>query len=330
MFNKKFYFPLIILFFFSQILLSQVHVDANGTVGIGTDTPDAGTKLHLTSDGLTVSNQELLNIEYTGSTMNSNHKGISSVIDPAPGYGYGGYLLGGYMGLYSVANMSGYGYRYAVKAIAYGGTGYSYGVYSKSSSGSVSRHYGLYSKAEGSATTNYGVYAYASSANTNYGIWAGASGTVKYAGYFSGDVVVTGTMTDGVSDEKLKENINDIGNALENIKKMKPKTYTYKQDQKVKLSKGKKYGLLAQDLEKIYPEMVTEIVQPVIDEENDNDDEEGTDTVKKDEFITYKAITYNQLIPILVQGLQEQQKIIEDLQKNQEEMLKRIEQLEKK
>ncbi|OFX17475.1 MAG: hypothetical protein A2033_12135 [Bacteroidetes bacterium GWA2_31_9] len=73
------------------------------------------------------------------------------------------------------------------------GTGTKYGTYS-SVSGTASANYGLYSTATGVATNSYGVYS--SSVNTstnNYGIYATASGgTNNWAGYFNGDISVTG------------------------------------------------------------------------------------------------------------------------------------------
>ncbi len=55
--------------------------------------------------------------------------------------------------------------------------------------------YGSYLIAEGDST-NYGIYAEAKNgANANYGIWAEApNGMADWAGYFVGDVMVTGTM----------------------------------------------------------------------------------------------------------------------------------------
>ena len=58
--------------------------------------------------------------------------------------------------------------------------------------------------------TNYGVSARASSVTatgTNYGIYSAASnGAVNYAGFFNGDVTITGTLVQP-SDRKLKKEV---------------------------------------------------------------------------------------------------------------------------
>ncbi|MCM7515663.1 tail fiber domain-containing protein [Enterobacter cloacae] len=52
------------------------------------------------------------------------------------------------------------------------------------------------------------------------------------------------------SDEKLKENIKPLDNSLERILKLKGVSYTWKE------SKTPDVGLIAQDVEKVYPELV--------------------------------------------------------------------------
>jgi len=57
-----------------------------------------------------------------------------------------------------------------------------------------------------------------------------------------------------ISDSNLKENIRPLENSLENILKIEGVTYDWKD--KNKYGKGKQIGVIAQDLEKIYPEVV--------------------------------------------------------------------------
>ena len=156
-----------------------------------------------------------------------------------------------------------------------------------------------YASETGATGTHYGGYFTASNAPTNYGIYASAAnGTKNYAAYFSGNTYCTGSYTP--SDEKLKENLEDIDGSLERILKLKPKKYDYKvkEFQKMNLPHGKKFGLLAQDVEAIFPELITEMSEP--------DTSENPDQNKKRE--TFKAVDYVSLIPILVNAIQEQQK----------------------
>ena len=64
---------------------------------------------------------------------------------------------------------------------------------------------GVYGNASGAGTgSRYGIYANASGGTTAYGVWATASGaTTTYAGYFSGNVSVTGTLSKGGGSFKI-------------------------------------------------------------------------------------------------------------------------------
>ena len=118
------------------------------------------------------------------------------------------------------AERSGYGYYNAVYGAATGGNtayavrGYAvnatnnYGLYGAATGGSA-KNYGAYANGNGAGSSsagvqNYGIYAtatgngYSSSyKNTNYGIYAYASGSnaTNWAGYFNGDVKVTGALS---------------------------------------------------------------------------------------------------------------------------------------
>ena len=103
----------------------------------------------------------------------------------------------------------------------------------------------------------------------------------------------------GTSDEALKENIKPMGNTLKKLRQIECKSYNYKKDEnysdlpedKAMLEK-ETFGFIAQELEKIFPELV---YPP---SKNNN----------------YYAINYNGMIPVLVEGIKEQQHIIENLQ----------------
>jgi hypothetical protein len=100
------------------------------------------------------------------------------------------------------------------------------------------------------------------------------------------------------SDAKLKSNISDFTNASTLIGKLKPKTYTFKQGEYAALSlpPQKQYGLIAQELEQVLPELVTTSEMPV---------SRGSTGERVIEEV--KAVNYTALIPIMVKGMQEQQ-----------------------
>jgi hypothetical protein len=194
---------------------------------------------------------------------------------------------------------------YAVSAEAHGDET-SYGVYSIGSKGTI-KDVGVYGYGEGRECTSdaYGVQGYAAQAKNNYGIWGSAARTScepgeSWAGYFVGDTYCTNGIW-SASDEQFKENIKSIDNALNIIQKLKPHTYTFKQSDELSqmnFSKGLKYGLIAQELETVLPELV---------KNNHNPEIRDKDQKLISSALDFKAVDYTSLIPILVQGIKEQQ-----------------------
>jgi hypothetical protein len=66
--------------------------------------------------------------------------------------------------------------------------------------------------------------------------------------------VFAGSASADISDVRLKENIETIPNALESINKLKGRTYTWKKE--ALMQEGTKYGLIAQELEEVFPDLV--------------------------------------------------------------------------
>ena len=171
----------------------------------------------------------------------------------------------------------------------------------------------------GSSKTVYGVDAEASTTNICgsliYGIYAsaysgstgcGASTNHVLAGYFVGDVVGTGTGTFLGSDAKLKTNVMPLQNALDQIGKLNPKTYDYKTSEfpSMHLPEGNHIGLIAQEVETVFPALVKATAQPEIR------DKAGKIVTPRVEF---KAVNYTGLVPVLVKGVQEEEQQIQDL-----------------
>lgn len=150
-----------------------------------------------------------------------------------------------------------------------------------------------------------GVYGNAGSNQTAYGVYGTAAGVTAWAGYFAGDVKATGVFVS--SDAKLKENIKDLSNPLDVVLKLSPKTYSYKQSEEflgLNMPKGDKFGLIAQELEKVLPELVKTSVNPEITDPN------GKMISRRFE---YKSVDYISIIPFLIGGMKQQQKEIEEL-----------------
>lgn len=105
------------------------------------------------------------------------------------------------------------------------------------------------------------------------------------------------------SDARAKENVCSLNSGLETILKLRPVTYTWKDEnskadtvstRSIELAYGPKedqmtqYGFLAQEVEEVFPDAV-------------KTDEEG-----------HKLINYTAIIPVLVQSIQELQGVIDE------------------
>jgi endosialidase-like protein len=141
-----------------------------------------------------------------------------------------------------------------------------------------------------------GVYGFSSEGFGVYG-----QSFSSFAGYFEGNVNITGTLTQN-SDLRLKEGISNIGYGLPEVMRLRPVTWTWKQ----KPEQGVQLGLIAQEVETVLPELV------------------ATD---KDVDHT-KGLNYIGLVPVTIKAIQEQQAQIEDQQKHISELEARLAALE--
>lgn len=167
-------------------------------------------------------------------------------------------------------------------------------------------------------STSYGVKAIANGAEYNYGLFAESNNACRtgYAGYFNGDVVRTG-WDNFTSDMKLKTEIKPLANTMETLMKLKPTTYKFRTNEfkTLHLPQGEQMGLIAQDLEKVIPELVTTIPPSY------ETDEKGNKVEHTPEF---KAVRYVSLIPLLIGGVQEQQQVINKQQQQIDELKAQI------
>jgi hypothetical protein len=118
-----------------------------------------------------------------------------------------------------------------------------------------------------------------------------------YAGYFEGPVVAS--EYDSWSDAKLKTKITPMESSLDKIKQLKPCNYefnnTYPQ---MYLPKGKQDGLIAQEVQKVFPELVKNNTFPAKYDRNGKKISDSVHTL---------AVNYIGLIPVLIDGIKEQQ-----------------------
>ncbi len=173
---------------------------------------------------------------------------------------------------------------------------------------------GAYGHASNSLVMSAGVYAH-TTLNTagmgfNYGIYTNSPvGPGNLALYADGDVFINGTGTISpspwiVSDARFKKDVVGIQNAMEMLKKFRPTQYHHKSKNSwgMNFDDRLSYGFIAQEVEKNFPELVKEQRKPLTKDEKGN---------ILTEEITFKAVNYTAIVPMLVKGVQEQQAEIE-------------------
>jgi hypothetical protein len=120
-------------------------------------------------------------------------------------------------------------------------------------------------------------------------------------------IATTGDVTAFFSDERLKEKISNVDNALDKVLSLNG--FYYKNNNFAKsvgyTDEDLQLGLSAQEIQKVAPEIVK--LAP-FDMETDK---EGNITSKSGE--NYLTVNYAKLVPILVEAIKDQQKQIEEL-----------------
>ncbi|MFC2089588.1 tail fiber domain-containing protein [Bacteroidota bacterium] len=174
-----------------------------------------------------------------------------------------------------------------------GGEGMNWGVWGRTNSRSDSTQFAGKFEAYGNGFgEHYGVYTEATAVNSskNIGIYASAYNglTENWAAWFEGnsmmmgDVTVSGTITANTvvetSDRRLKNNIEPLENSLTKMLAIQGVSFEWKDKTK---PEGQHIGLIAQDVEEVYPELVHTM-------------ENGT-----------KAVNYSQMVAVLIESVRE-------------------------
>ena len=116
---------------------------------------------------------------------------------------------------------------------------------------------------------------------------------------FDGTTTIAGDLSIN-SDARLKANIISLGSTLTKLLQIDGKSYTMKKDE----NKKQKIGVLAQDIEKVFPELVSE--------------SNGI-----------KSVNYQGLVPVLINALKEQDAKMNEQESKYLEQEKRLIRLEK-
>lgn len=179
---------------------------------------------------------------------------------------------------------------------------FTFGVVGNSiASGSIANVGGFFrGAAPTSSSISFGVNAIATGAFRNVaviGTVANQTGSNPndVAGLFNGNLNYTGLLN-GVSDASLKENVVGFNGALNLLSKVEPKKFDFKTVPYLALADGTQYGMIAQDVELVIPELVSDINLPEMYDPFGN----LVGTAQ-----TYKGINYLGFVPITVQAIKE-------------------------
>ena len=128
---------------------------------------------------------------------------------------------------------------------------------------------------------------------TTANVHIGGAGNPAQELHVTGDGLFTGNITAYYSsDISLKNNIRPIESAIFKVKQIRGVTFDWNEKStELQQEKGHDVGLIAQEVEKVLPEIVQ---------------------IRKDGI---KAVAYEKVVPLLVEAIKEQQVTIENLTK---------------
>ncbi|MES2678504.1 MAG: tail fiber domain-containing protein [Bacteroidota bacterium] len=254
----------------------------------------------------------------------------------------GSVTLGDITGVYGEANDGQQNIGGDFKGSSIDGTTNNYGVNGVAMGDPISGNWGGAFYAGGAGGLNTGVLGDADGTPTGrnigvFGIARGNSGQGNLGGYFAFNTSTSSSSTNWAvysngsslaagtwqnSDRKLKDNIRGITNAIEKINLLKPSIYTFRTEEfkGMNLPSGDQLGLIAQDLEMVFPNCVRQSGK--IEEKNKNGEIIAS-------IPDHKVVNYVSLIPVLIAGIQEQQAQIETQANTNNELKAQISELQK-
>ena len=110
----------------------------------------------------------------------------------------------------------------------------------------------------------------------------------KYPVLINSDIIITGSLYN-TSDERLKQNIKEITqDKMDDLFTLNTIIFNYKNDKTNKIH----YGVLAQDVEKVFPELV------------------------EDNMSGYKTVNYQELLPLMLAKIKNMQHQIDELKQS--------------
>jgi hypothetical protein len=132
----------------------------------------------------------------------------------------------------------------------------------------------------------------------SFGVGTAASGT-------AGEIRATNQITSYYSDERLKEDIQEISGALDKVMQLRGVTYQPNEiAESLGYKKQNEVGVIAQDVEKVLPEAVKPAPFDIMLFENTEISRSGEN---------YKTVQYEKLVPLLIEAIKELNKEVQQL-----------------
>lgn len=138
---------------------------------------------------------------------------------------------------------------------------------------------------------------------SQFNIFYSGTGANMFSVNGIGNATLAGTLTQS-SDMRLKTNIRPLENSLEKVTSINGYNYNWKPE--LQKDTTNQIGFMAQEVERIFPELVSTDVNG------------------------YKSVAYQNLVPVLVEALKEQQKQIDELKAQKEQATGQYEELNAK
>jgi hypothetical protein len=132
-----------------------------------------------------------------------------------------------------------------------------------------------------------------STSATSISLYSTGAGAYRFFVDPSGTIYATVTTISSISDQRYKENIRDLDVGLDAVMALKPRKFDWKEGKGKDIKDDR--GFIAQEFEQVFPDLVDEWKDPAPEGEE-----------------PYKSVRQD-LIPVLVKAIQEQQAMIEDL-----------------
>ena len=176
---------------------------------------------------------------------------------------------------------------------------------------------GVWGEAYGSSTKNFGLVGMSDMTNNSAGVYATTEGNISYftsgcyASYFFGESYIDGNLTVtgnlyNLSDRRLKENVTPLSllekgqSPLTKLQNLEVIEYNLKRPSTKEISDQKHYGVYAQELKELYPDLV----------------KEGQDG--------YLTVNYIEMVPLLLRSIQELKQELDEVKGESKEMTRSV------